>query len=308
MLTTRRHIHKIAITAALYMVPTASFAYPDGEILFHNETSDTTRIDNLLSEGTTAVGNKNGNEQIFFFANNFVDAPYAAGTLEHSPEVLVVNIDEFDCTTFVETALALAYTIGEGRNSWRDFVYNLQRLRYKNGIVDGFSSRLNYFSDFVIDNTHRGNIKEITSQLPGSEYTVKTIDYMSRNRDSYPALKDSVQYARIRETESGYRSHRFPYIKSSRVASKALWKELSDGDVVCITTKTPGLDVQHMGIIKKIDGVPYLLHASSAAGKVTVDKFPLHEYLRRNRQASGIRVIRICWTASRRSRSWRSWT
>lgn len=288
-----RYIYKIAISAALYLIPASSFAIPGNDILFHNETTDTTRIDRLLSDGMTAVGNKNGNEQIFFFANHFIDAPYVAGTLEHSPEVLVVNIDEFDCTTFVENALALAYTIGEGRNSWRDFVYNLQRLRYKNGVVDGYASRLNYLSDFVIDNTHRGNIKEITSQLPGCEYNVKTIDFISRNRDSYPALKDSVQYARIRELESGYRSHRFPYIKSSRVASKTLWKELSDGDVVCITTKTPGLDVQHMGIIKKIDGVPYLLHASSAAGKVTIDKLPLHEYLRRNRQASGIRVIRM---------------
>ncbi len=293
MLIEPKYICKIAVAALLNLFPSLGFASPENGIIFHNETTDTTRIDKLLSEGMAAVGNKSANEQVIFFANAFLDAPYVAGTLEHSPELLVVNIDEFDCTTFVENALALAYTIGEGRNSWRDFIYNLQRLRYKNGVVDGYASRLNYFSDFVIDNTHRGNIKEITSQLPGSEYIVKTIDFMSRNRDSYPALADSVQYARIRQLESGYRSHRFPYIKSSRVGSKGLWKELSDGDIVCITTKTPGLDVQHLGILKKIDGVPYLLHASSAAGIVTVDKLPLHEYLRRNRQASGIRVIRL---------------
>lgn len=265
----------------------------NNEIAFHDEANDTIKINRWLDEGMSAVGNKNGSARIAFFAGNFINSPYVAGTIEHTPEVLVVNVDEFDCTTLVENALALAYTIGEERTSWRDFIYNLQRFRYKNGTINGFASRLNYISDFVIDNSHRGNIREVTSQLPGSEYTIKTLDYITRNRDSYPALADSAEYVHMRETESGYRSHRYPYIKSSRTASKALWDELQDGDIVCITTKTPGLDVQHMGIIKKIDGVPHLLHASSAAKKVIIDPLPLHEYMRKNRQASGIRILRI---------------
>lgn len=278
---------------SLLTLPATAAAGADNEIIFHNEANDTIKINRLLDDGMVATGNKNGNERIAFFAAKFIDAPYTAGTLEHSPETLVVNIDEFDCTTLIENALALAYTIGEGRTSWRDFIYNLQRFRYKNGTINGFASRLNYISDFVIDNSHRGNIREVTSQLPGSEYVVKTLDFITSNRDSYPALADSAEYAHMREIESGYRSHRFPYIKSSRTASKALWNELRDGDIVCITTKTQGLDVQHMGIIKKIDGIPHLLHASSAAKKVVVDPLPLHEYMRKNRQASGIRILRI---------------
>ena len=37
----------------------------------------------------------------------FLDKPYVASTLEKEPEGLVVNLRELDCTTFMETTLAL---------------------------------------------------------------------------------------------------------------------------------------------------------------------------------------------------------
>ncbi|WP_300935415.1 N-acetylmuramoyl-L-alanine amidase-like domain-containing protein [uncultured Muribaculum sp.] len=286
-----KSIKGIMILAGL--VPAMSYAANTDEILFHNEQNDTIAINRLLSDGLEVVGNKTGNAKVLYFSEKFLNSPYVSGTLENESETLTVNIDELDCTTLVENALALAYTLGEGRTSWRDFVFNLQRLRYRGGEINGFSSRLHYISDFIIDNSYRGNIKDITSQLTGSDYTVKTIDYMTRHKDAYPALADSAQYAHMRKIESGYRSHRFPFIKSSKTGLRNLWQELQDGDVICITSKIPGLDVQHLGIVKKINGVPHLLHASSTAKKVIIDQTPLHEYLRKNRNASGIRVIRI---------------
>ncbi|MGD9771744.1 MAG: N-acetylmuramoyl-L-alanine amidase-like domain-containing protein, partial [Parabacteroides sp.] len=38
----------------------------------------------------------------------FEGTPYVASTLEQTPEQLVVNLREFDCTTFVESVLALS--------------------------------------------------------------------------------------------------------------------------------------------------------------------------------------------------------
>ena len=39
----------------------------------------------------------------------FINVPYKAGTLENlGKEKLIVNVPGFDCTTFVETVLALA--------------------------------------------------------------------------------------------------------------------------------------------------------------------------------------------------------
>ena len=43
-------------------------------------------------------------------ARYFVGRPYVASTLEREPERLVVNLREWDCTTLVESAVALART------------------------------------------------------------------------------------------------------------------------------------------------------------------------------------------------------
>ncbi len=67
---------------------------------------------------------------------------------------------------------------------------------------------------------------------------------------------------------------------------------LRDGDIIAFTTKTEGLDVSHVGIIIVDKGIVRLLHASSKAGKVTIDPLPLAEYLRKNRNITGGRVIR----------------
>lgn len=270
------------------------FAAQPLDIRFHNEATDTIRINTMLSEAMAAVGHSSPEKRVAFCAGLMLDTPYRAGTLEGSPETLTINLDSLDCTTFVDNALALAYTIGEGRTSWRDFVYNLQRMRYRKGEIDGYSSRLHYISDWIIDNAHRGNLKEATALFPGEPgYEVKTLDFITTNRDKYPALADSAEYARMRAVEFGYRSHRFPYIKASKVGSKEILRQLRDGDVVAFTSKIKSLDVQHMGIVRIIDGVPRLLHASSAAGKVLVDKLTLVEYLRRNHSVAGIRVFRL---------------
>ncbi|MDE6086020.1 MAG: DUF1460 domain-containing protein, partial [Muribaculaceae bacterium] len=156
------------------------------EAVFHNEASDTVRINSLLIDASKI---KNPQERVAFIGKQFINTPYVAGTLEGDTEELRVNIDELDCTTFVDNVLAIAYTAGEGRLSWRDFIYNLENMRYRSGTMNGYSSRLHYFSDWVVDNVHRGNFKEFTSHIPGCSWEVKTIDFMSSNRDKYPALK-----------------------------------------------------------------------------------------------------------------------
>lgn len=270
-------------------LPMAIHAIMPDEAVFHNQATDTLKINELLIK---AIEIKNPQERVAVLAREFLDTPYVAGTLEGDGEERVrVNIDEVDCTTLVDNVLALAYTAGEGRTSWRDFVYNLENMRYRSGSLSGYGSRLHYFSDWVVDNVHRGNIKEYTSHMPSCSWEIKTIDYMSSHKDLYPALADSTEYARIKNAEIGYRNHRYPFIKASHL-NKAVAEKLQDGDVIAITTKTPGLDVTHMGIIVKKNGTPYLLHASSRQGKVIIDDLSLAEYLKKN-GGTGFRIIRL---------------
>lgn len=258
------------------------------QVRFNDESADTTRLTELLV-AVDGMELNSPQSMVAEFGRRLIGTPYVANTLEGDEEMLTVNLSGLDCTTFVETVIALAKTVEARRTSWRDFLYNLEQIRYRGGSINGYASRLHYVSDWVVDNTHRGNITEVTDRIYDANYQIKTLDFMTSNRDKYPALSDSATYERMKSTEIGYRSHRYPYIKSANVGKA----NLREGDVVAITTSMQGLDVTHMGIIVMVDGKAHLLHASSKAGKVIIDPLSLFDYLRRNKSATGIRVIRI---------------
>lgn len=283
---------KKAILALISFYAICANAITLEQVRFNNEDSDTTTITNILIS-TSEQNFDNPNSRINYVAHLFLDKPYVANTLEGKAELLSINVDEVDCTTFVEMVLALAYTVGEGRNSWIDFIHNLERIRYRNGQLNGYGSRLHYISDWIIDNSHRGNIKEVSNIFPYHSYQIKSLDFMSRNREKYVALKDSAEFERIKNTEIGYRNHRFPYIKKENLRKKEVQSTFKEGDVVALTTNIDGLDVSHLGIITIINNMPHLLHASSTKGKVTIENKPLHETLAKSRRNTGIRVIRL---------------
>lgn len=285
-------IKNIFLFSVMGLTAQCANAILPSEVRWHNEATDTTKITNILIEASE-LNAKSPNDVVAFIGKKFIGTPYVAGTLEGTPEMLTVNVDEVDCTTYIDIVAAMAVTIEERRNSWQDFLHNLEKMRYRQGHVDGYASRLHYISDWIVTNSHNGLLKDVTDRLPQSAYQVKTIDYMSRHRESYPALKDSAEYERIKNMEVGYRSHRYPYIKSTTLMGKNGAKYLKEGDIVALTTKTDGLDVSHMGIIVIEKDGAHLMHASSKEGKVVIDKLPLDEYLRKNRNISGLRVIRI---------------
>lgn len=259
------------------------------EVRFHNEKIDTTKITEILIDLESM--NLSSPEAIVAEAGSrFLGVAYVGGTLEGDPEQLTVNTEELDCTTFVETALALAMTVESHRTSWRDYINSLEQLRYRGGHVNGYPSRLHYVSDWIVDNSHRGNLTEVTERVGRADSKVKSLDFMSRNRSSYPALADSANYAGIKSVEAGYRSHLYPFIKPINLANT----KLREGDVVALTTNTDGLDVTHLGIIKMVDGVPHLMHASSKLKKVVVDDLSFADYMRRNR-TQGFRVVRLAY-------------
>lgn len=262
------------------------------QVRFFNEETDTAKINAILSE-CMEDNIKTPNGRIGQIARMFIGTPYVAHTLEGDSEMLTVNLDQLDCTTFVETVAALALTTGERRGSWRDFLYNLERIRYRNGQLDGYPSRLHYICDWIVDNVYRGNISEVTRNFPRHNYTIKTIDFMSANRDRYPALRDSTVLERIKNVEIGYRNHRYPYIKKSDLYDKNVKAAFKDGDIVALTSNIKNLDVTHMGIIVIRDGEPYLLHASSSLGKVVITDQPLQEFMKKNNSLTGLRVIRL---------------
>lgn len=284
------------IILALITALTASFAVKavaPKDMRFHCD-QDTLRIVELLKQGIES-GINNPNELTVFYANLLLDTPYVAGTLEDDEkEWLTINVHEFDCMTFVETLYALTRTTLDNRYSWRDYAQNLENVRYRGGELGDYATRLHYVSDWIVNNSYRGNIREVTASIEGAKEATKTLNYMTTNRSKYPQLIDNDEmYEKIKNHEIGYRLHRYYYIKKEWVFEKKTKAGLRSGDIVAILTKTEGLDVSHMGIIVEDNGTLKLLHASSSAGKVILEKDDLRETLRINRNWTAIRIIRI---------------
>lgn len=261
------------------------------QMRFHCD-GDTVLINQLLMKGYES-GLSDANALIEFYARQLLGTPYVAHTLEGDQEMLTINIHELDCLTFIETLYSLTRATLNRRYSWRDFAANIENIRYRGGEMGDYSSRIHYISEWIIDNHIRGNLVEITPDLPHVDYMIKNIDYMTHHTDSYRQLKnDSVMVEKVRRYE--LRRHRFPYVKRSWLNDKAVKAALRSGDFVSLVTKTEGLDVSHNGIIIVDDkGDPYLLDASMSGGKVMLEGKPLFKYLERSKTNIGIRVFRM---------------
>lgn len=261
------------------------------QMRFHCDR-DTAVINELLMKGYKS-GLSDPNALIEFYARELLGTPYVAHTLEGDEELLTINIHELDCLTFIESLYALTRTTLTGRYSWRDYAANIENVRYRGGEMGDYSSRIHYISEWIIDNNVRGNLVEITPELPHADYMVKSIDYMTHHTDSYRQLKnDSAMVEKIRRYE--LRNHRFPYLKKSWLNDKAVKAALRSGDFVTLVTRVEGLDVSHNGIIIVDEkGDPYLLDASMSGGKVMLQSVPLFKYLEKSKTNIGVRVFRM---------------
>ena len=259
---------------------------------FHCD-NDTTKINSLLMEGLQS-GLSDANELVCFYAHKLEGTPYVAHTLEGDKEMLTINIDELDCTTFVETLYALTRTTLNGRYSWRDYAHHLEDLRYRRGEMGDYSSRLHYISDWIIDNSNRGNLIDVTSDIKCVRYKIKNINYMSTHRDSYPSLADDAIYEKIKNFEIGYRNHRFPYIKKESLNSKDVKAVVRRGDFVGLVTRIDGLDISHLGIVElDAEGNIVLLDASSIGKKVMLEEVDLKKQLLKSSKTEGVRFFRL---------------
>lgn len=259
---------------------------------FHCE-NDTTKINSLLQEGIQS-GLSDPNELVCFYAHKLEGTPYVAHTLEGESEMLTINIDELDCTTFIETLYALTRTTLNGRYSWRDYAHHLEDLRYRRGEMGDYSSRLHYISDWIIDNSNRGNLVDVTSDIKCVRYKIKNINYMSTHRDSYPSLANDTIYEKIKNFEIGFRNHRFPFIKKESLNSKDVKAVVKRGDFVGLVTRIDGLDISHLGIVElDEEGNIVLLDASSIGKKVMLEDIDLKKQLSRNPKNEGVRFFRL---------------
>ena len=227
-------------------------------------------------------------------AIKYLDVPYVEHTLDQNgPEELILNCDEVDCTTFVEYVLAESLCpVVNGDVSEGTFAQKLQLIRYRDGKINGYTSRLHYISDWINNGVRNGVLEDVTAQK--SQDTQKlNLNYMSTHPQEYKQLANSSEdvatMKRIEESLTGQTIH---YLPEDKVPYNGLsW--IKNGDIIAITTNTPGLDITHMGIAFYADGKLTLIHASSKEGKVVASTTTLAQMLKDNAQWTGIRVLRM---------------
>ena len=227
-----------------------------------------------------------------------VGTPYGPGTLEVAgQEDVVVNFQEFDCVTLVENVLALArftrsfgpeilQSEGRTREAYRGA---LREIRYRNGRVDGYPSRLHYFSDWIRDNEAKGLVREVTQEM-GGEQDHKAIDYMTTHHEAYRQLANTTYLMAIQQTEirlSGLTRYKIP---EADIATWISWIE--DGDIIAATSTVEGLDVAHTGLAYWQNSELHLLHAPLVGEAVEVSSRPLAVRILRLDGQDGIRVVR----------------
>ncbi len=222
---------------------------------------------------------------------NFLNTPYAAKTLDKTKEEkLVVNLHQLDCTTFAENCLALARTIKSDKPGIAGFCSELESIRYRGGKMDGYTSRLHYFSEWIQNNESRQHVKAMAEQMGGKVLPL-SLNYMSTHPGGYPQLiNDLAATARIKAIEDKISSDKFFYIPADKFES--IESKVKDGDIVTLTTSIPGIDVSHVGILFHKDGKVYLLHASSSMQKVVVSPETFAQYIAKSKKTTGVMIAR----------------
>lgn len=216
--------------------------------------------------------------------------PYVAGILdEPGEESLICRLDGFDCVTFVETAFAMARAVRDQDYSEETFRENVLETRYRAGEMDGYCSRIHYFTEWVVDNQRRGLVDDVTEEAGGRPLD-KQFNFMTENRDRYPRLVDNdVLFECIQEMEAELATHTFHYIPQQEI--RAAYPHLQAGDILALVTDIEGLDVTHTGLVyANEDGSRGLLHASTSGGVIVSPD--LQGYVTNNRRQIGILVAR----------------
>lgn len=232
-------------------------------------------------------------EDILYFARKFLTVPYKAGSLDNGKkEALTVDISSFDCVTFVETVLALAFTDREQGPHYKDFLKNLQLIRYRDGKIDGYGSRLHYFSDWIQNNEQKGFIKEITQEIGGTPGFLD-ISFMTAHVDNYPSLKnDSINKVIVEEQEKKLSGTPFYCLLKSNLTNRNL-SHIQNGNIIALVTSVKGLDISHVGFAIWENNELHLLHASARYGKVVIEPVSLKKYIFSNSKWIGIRVLAV---------------
>jgi hypothetical protein len=225
-------------------------------------------------------------EQIRFFTNLFYqqNTPYIVeplgeaeyGDISTRP---LYRFDGFDCTTFVETMMALSLA-----RDAADFRKLMNRIRYKAGMISYFSR--NHFPtlDWIPNNVRAGFVRDVTSSVATAQESVTYIEkdrwYLKKGLKSF-VPREKKSWARV------------PYIAKQDLLNEKVLSRIPSGAIFNVVRPAwdlkeatgTALDVSHQGFVVREKGEVYIIHASNGRGRdgqdesLRVKKDLLREYV-----------------------------
>ncbi len=202
-------------------------------------------------------------DRLKFFSRALLDKPYYLGPtgegrfgrIEAAP---LIDLDRFDCVTYIESSMALALS-----RKTRDVLPGILSLRYGSDTLD-YATRNHYFVEDWL--RHNASLVRVV-RFPGDSLLKKPIDkikFFGSKQLPVPAANPVAEIAFM------------PYAKALAMMSNWTFGEKFLG--VAFVTDIPGLDVTHTGfLIADGKNPPLLRNASQLQHKVA--DTPFKEYL-----------------------------
>lgn len=192
-----------------------------------------------LRKRIAAIGRKN------------IGQPYRLNLLGEFPyevhdDLPMFSLDHSDCVVFAEHTYAMALS-----QSWEEFFWMLQRIRYRDGVI-GVATR-NHYTEMDWNVANRWLVTDISAELAGAA------------GPSYPMTVDRARFLKTRhhtERNIPVESSRQAYVPKDQVASIA--SQLREGDFVnVISTRDGEYWASHVGlVVLGPDGERHFLHSS----------------------------------------------
>jgi hypothetical protein len=252
------------------------------------------RIKFLLEKGNVLFSKTASVDTLIqFYSSEQLGIPYVSGLLEEpAAEQLVVTLSGSDCVLFVEMTTALTLTTLSGSTRLEDVESNVRLLRYRNGTIDGYFSRLHYFGDWLQDNERKG-LLSVLFQDRNTLPRLEPYHFMTTKREAYRQMADNDSlYNRMVQHEAALNERRLRFVPTVQIPS--VEQELQTGDIVAFVTTVDGLDVTHTAIVKKDGNRVGFWHASTT-GSVIVEPKTLYQYTVDRKGLKGILVARMSY-------------
>jgi hypothetical protein len=231
------------------------------------------------------------NEVMIEIGKTFIGTEYVGHVLEaEGDEKLVVNMRALDCVSFYENCLVLARCIKMKAYTFDDYKKQLQFVRYRGGVINGYPSRLHYTTDYWFDNEKKGVLKVVTEQIADDKNIQpmpKPINFMTMHRDAYKQLANDAFFEEVKKQEDAINARNLVFLPKGNVHMFA--DKIKTGSLIGITTNMKGMDIKHTGVAIRMDnGELHFMHAPITGAKVQITPTTLHEYLAKFKDDTGI--------------------